>query len=79
MSKSNGVLDIGFQNARLSPEERIFKSRLGYDVDLFDEAGEFNAVVKLADDTSQITFLHFNGFESLDNELKGHLKSYFLY
>lgn len=79
MSKRNGVLDIGFQNARLSPEERIFKSRLGYDVDLFDEAGEFNAVVKLADDTSQVAFLHFNEFKALDHEIKEHLKSYFLY
>jgi integrase len=79
MIKGNNVADIGFQKPRLSPEERIFKSRLGYDVELFDEMGEFNAAVKMADDTSQVTTLYFSEFESIASDLKEHLKSYFIY
>lgn len=79
MIKGNNVADIGFQKPHLSPEERIFKDRLGYDVELFDEMGEFNAIVKIPDDTSQVTYLYFNGFESLDSDLRENLKSYFLY
>jgi integrase len=63
----------------LSIEDRVIKSRLGYEVELFDENGEFKSIVKLADDTSRVYRLYFDEFKTLDGELKDHLKRFYLY
>jgi len=79
MTEGKTFLDVGVEKLYLSPEERTFKSRLGYDVELFDERGDFHPSVKIADDDSQVFTLYFSGFELLESDLKEHLKSYFLY
>ncbi|UUO24653.1 site-specific integrase [Colwellia sp. M166] len=82
MISNNTVFDIGFTNFKAEPltiEERTFTSRLGYKVELLDESGEFNSSVKLADDTSGVSYLYFDGFSSLESELKEHLKNFYIY
>ncbi len=79
MTTGNNVVDFSVETPRLSIEERTFKNRLGYDIELLDEAGEFNLVVKVPDDTSEVKYLYFREFKSLSVELKEHLKSYFIY
>jgi len=77
MSMSNSV--IGVNESLLTPQERTFANRIGYKVELFDEVGEFNDVVSLPDDTSQVTKLYFTRINELGHELKEQLKGYYIY
>lgn len=77
MSTSNGV--ISTDESLLTLEERIVRSRLGYNVELYDETGEFNGVVLLPDDTSAVVRLHFASINELGFELKEILKGYYAY
>ena len=77
MSMSNSV--IGVNESLLTPQERAFANRIGYKVELFDEVGEFNDVVSLPDDTSQVTKLYFTRINELGHELKEQLKGYYIY
>lgn len=70
---------VSVNESLLAPQERIVKNRLGYKVELFDETGEFNNVVKLPDDTSQVFYLYFNTINELAFELKEHFKGYYTY
>lgn len=58
---------------------RSVKSRLGYDVDVFDEYGDFKAVIILPDDTTQFVYLQTAGFNEMADDLKDILKSYVTY
>jgi integrase len=82
MISDNTVFDIGFTDFKVEPlpiDERTFTIRLGYKVELLDESGEFNSSVGLPDDTGGVRFLNFDGFSSLEPELKEHLKNFYIY
>lgn len=79
MIERNNVVERSIGKHLLSSEERTVKSRLGYSIELFNEAGEFNTVVKVPDDTGEVFYLYFSEIESIDHELKEHLKSFFAY
>ncbi len=55
------------------------KSRLGYDIELFDEYGDFKSVIILPDDTSEFVYLKSQYLNLMSFELKEIAKSYLRY
>ncbi|MCY1292484.1 hypothetical protein D9M70_417130 [compost metagenome] len=55
------------------------KSRLGYDIELFDDNGDFRQVIKLPDDTSEFEYLKSQYLNLMDFELREIATSYLRY
>lgn len=61
------------------PAGASVKSRLGYDIELFDEYGGFLSVIKLPDDTGEIIYLKSQYLNLLGIELREVVRSYLRY
>lgn len=57
----------------------FIKSRLGYDIELFDDHGFFRQVIKLPDDTSDFVYLKSQYLNLMDLELREIAASYLRY
>nr|WP_134331696.1 hypothetical protein [Pseudomonas sp. HS-2] len=55
------------------------KSRLGYDIEIFDDNGDFRQVIKLPDDTSEFEYLKSQYLSLMDFELREIATSYLRY
>lgn len=58
---------------------RNVRSRLGYDIELLDVAGDFRQVIKVPDDTGEFFYLKSECLNLLDNDLKEIVVSYLRY
>lgn len=58
---------------------RCIKSRLGYDIELFTNNGDFKSLIIVPDDTTEFEYLQTTGFNDVNDELKDVLKSYVRY
>lgn len=61
------------------PGGTFVKSRLGYDIELFDEYGGFRSAIKLPDDTGEFVYLTSQYLNLLDFELREIARSYLRY
>lgn len=59
--------------------KRCIKTRLGYEVELFTNNGDFKSVIIVPDDTTEFEYLKTIGFNQLNDELKDILRSYVKY
>ncbi|CAE6952904.1 MULTISPECIES: site-specific integrase [Pseudomonas] len=63
----------------LWPGGAFVKSRLGYEIELFDDHGGFRSVIKLPDDTGEFIYLKSQYLNLLDTELREVVRSYLRY
>jgi hypothetical protein len=59
--------------------QRYVTNRLGYEIEMLTENGEFKQVIIIPDDTTDFTYLKVYALNSLDDELKGIVESYLRY
>lgn len=79
MTDNIASIHSAISGVRLEPNERIVSIRTGFKVELFNEHGEFNKLVKLPDDTGDVFMMRFNAFPCIDIELNEDIKSFYQY
>lgn len=60
-------------------EQRCVTNRLGYEIEILTENGEFKQVIIIPDDTTDFVYLKVSALNSLDDELKDIVESYLRY
>ncbi|MFT6015095.1 MAG: integrase [Candidatus Azotimanducaceae bacterium] len=63
----------------LWPRGAFIKSRLGYDIEIFDDYGDFRPVIKLPDDTGEFVYLKSQYLNLMSFELREIARSYLRY
>ena len=77
--QSQRVLSGNDEHSYFLPGGTFVKSRLGYDIELFDEYGGFRSAIKLPDDTGEFVYPTSQYLNLLDFELREIARSYLRY